>query len=115
MTTLPTETITRYVQRDINGRSVAVLGGIAAGLGFGVAETLTVPTEDAVHALLTGLEDVGGASRSGDVHVWTVTASRGRKAYVVVDAIRHATGWAVTVSPSGGCAFVWPTANVNPR
>ncbi len=115
MIALPAETITRYVVRDREGRTVAVLNGRAAQQVGGEVETLTVPTEDAVRAVLTGLGDVGGASRCGDITTWTVTASGGRKAHILVDPIRFATGWAVTVSPSGGCAFVWPTITINPR
>lgn len=115
MTALPTEIITRYVVRDRAGRTTAVTNELGATQLGGAPQTLTVPTEDAVRAVLTGLEDVGGVSRCGDILTWTVTPTGGRKAYVVIDAIRHATGWPVSPSPSGGCAFVWPTPNVNAR
>lgn len=115
MTTLPTETITRYVVRDQAGRVTAVTNELGAQQLGGEAEALTIPLEADVRALLSALPDVGIAARCDDILTWTVTPTKGRKAFVVVDQIRWATGWAVSASPSGGCAFVWPTANVNAR
>jgi hypothetical protein len=114
VTTVPVETVTRWVQKDSAGRVVAVTNELGARQLGGEAETLTVPTEEAVRARLAEI-GVTNARRCDDIKTWSVSTTSNvtddRNSWAVADEIQRSTGWPASVAPSGSCVYVWPTAS----
>jgi hypothetical protein len=109
VTTVPTETVTRWVQKDPAGRVVAVLNDYAAAHMNGVEEAWEVPEKAWTQAFLLGTDGVG-AARPAEHLIWDVTPTRGESAHHVAARVQEVTGWRSRVSPSGGSVYVWPPA-----
>jgi hypothetical protein len=110
VTTVPTETVTRWVQKDSAGNVIAVLNDYAATQLNGVEEAWEVPEKAWAEAFLLGIDGVGAATRPAEHLIWDVTPTRGANAARVAARVQEITGWRSRVSPSGGCVFVWPPA-----